>query len=116
MLTLGTTIRRLRTEANLTQEQLATRAGISTSYLSHIESDRREPRIEILRRLSAELPVWPGLLLGALVQTEMPEELHPAFEGFVEDVLRATDSTQLALPLESESNLATGTGNEMTHS
>lgn len=100
MVTLGSTVRRLRHEADLTQEQLAERIEISPSYLSHIESDRREPRIEVLRRLAQELPVWPGLLLGAVVQTEMPEELRSAFERFVGDVLRASDSTQLALPLE----------------
>lgn len=100
MVTLGSTVRRLRNQADLTQEQLAERIEISPSYLSHIESDRREPRIEVLRQLAQELPVWPGLLLGTVVQTEMPEEFHPAFERFVGDLLRASDSTQLALPLK----------------
>lgn len=106
MVTLGSTVRQLRNQADLTQEQLAERIEISPSYLSHIESDRREPRIEVLRRLAQELPVWPGLLLGAVVQTEMPEELRPAFERFVGDVLRASDSTQLALPLEGDRALS----------
>lgn len=102
MVSLGSTVRRLRNQAGLTQQQLADRVGITPSYLSHIEADRKEPRIAVLRELAQELPVWPGLLLGALVQTEMPEELRPTFEGFVEDVLKACDSTQLALPLEAE--------------
>lgn len=99
MLTLGATIRRLRAAAELTQEQLAQRADISASYLSHIETNNREPSIAVLRRLAGELPVWPGLLLGAVVQTEMPEELQPVFENFVDELSRAADSTQLALPL-----------------
>lgn len=102
MVSLGSTVRRLRNQAELTQQQLADRVGISASYLSHIEADRKEPRIEILRKLAQELPVWPGLLLGAVVQTEMPEELRPTFEGFVEDVLKASDAAQLALPLEAD--------------
>lgn len=116
MLTLGSTVRRLRHQADLTQEQLAERIEISPSYLSHIESDRREPRIDVLRRLAQELPVWPGLLLGAVVQTEMPEELRPAFERFVGDVLRASNSTQLALPLEANRAVSSPPESELTAS
>lgn len=112
MISLGSTIRRLRKEADFTQEELAGLVGITPSYLSHIEADRKEPRIEVLRRISQELPVWPGLLLGAVVQTEMPEELRPAFEGFVDEVLRASDSTQLPLPLEAGNVGASGRGGE----
>lgn len=106
MITLGSMIRHLRGEANLTQAELAELIGITPSYLSHIESDRREPRIEVIRRIAQELPVWPGLLLGAVVQTEMPEELRPAYEQFVEDVLRASAATQLALPLQADGPLS----------
>lgn len=112
MISLGSTIRRLRKQSEFTQEELAGLVGITPSYLSHIESDRKEPRIEVLRRISQELPVWPGLLLGAVVQTEMPEELRPAFEGFVDEVLRASDSTQLPLPLETEDVGGSGGGRQ----
>lgn len=106
MNSLGSTVRRLRNEASLTQEQLAERAQISASYLSHIESDRKEPSLKVLRRLAREVGVWPGFLLGAMVQTEMPEQLRPVFDRFVDDVLSTVDRTQLALPLDTETPLA----------
>lgn len=105
MKSLGSTVRRLRHEANLTQEQLADRAQISASYLSHIESDRKEPSLQVLRRLARESGVWPGLLLGAMLQTEMPRQLRPVYERFVDDVLQLVDRTQLALPLETSQPL-----------
>lgn len=100
MMTLGATIRRLREEADLTQEQLAANAGISGSYLSHIEAERREPTLQVIRRIARALSVWPGLLLGAFIQTEMPDSLTPVFQGFIDEILSATDSTQLPLPLD----------------
>ena len=102
MITLGTAVRRLRQQAGLTQAQLADRVDVSASYLSRIESDRREPALSTVRRLAQELPVWPGMLLATLVQTEMPEELEPVFDAFVEEIIRSADAAQLALPLREE--------------
>ena len=102
MITLGRTIRRLREEADLTQEELAKQAGISGSYLSHIEAERREPTLAVIRRLARSLSVWPGLLLGAFLQTEMPDSLTPLFDEFVRELLSATDMSQLPLPLEKD--------------
>lgn len=106
MNSLGSTIRWIRNEAKLTQEQLAERAAISPSYLSHIESDRKEPSLDVLRRLARAAGVWPGLLLGAMVQTEMPEQLRPLYDRFVDDVLSTVNRTQLALPLDTETPIA----------
>ena len=38
---IGRTVRRLRTERDLSQQALATRLGISASYLNLIEHDQR---------------------------------------------------------------------------
>lgn len=100
MITLGTTIRRLREESGLTQRELAKRVDVSTSHISHIESDRRDPSVEVLRRLAGGLSVWPGLLLGALLQTELPEEFDNLFAEFVERVVETRHADQLPLPLE----------------
>ena len=102
MITLGTAVRRLRQQADLTQAQLAARIDVSPSHLSRIESGRREPSLSTVRRIAQELPVWPGMLLATLVQTEMPEELEPVFDEFVEEVIRSADAAQLALPLREE--------------
>lgn len=104
MITLGSTVRRLREASGLTQQGLASRVGVSASHISHIESDRRDPSVELLRRLAEAFSVWPGLLLGALLQAELPEEFRDLFEEAVESILETRHSDQLPLPLEGESS------------
>lgn len=99
MVTLGSILRRLRDASGLTQEELASRAGISTSHLAHVEAGRREPSLAVLRRLSQTLSVWPGLLLAAFLQTEMPEGHRPVFEAWVDELLGAVNGSQLELPI-----------------
>jgi len=53
--TLGSEIRRLRTDAGETLRGFATRAGISAPHLSDIEHDRRRPSEETLSSICALL-------------------------------------------------------------
>lgn len=43
LVALGQTIRRLRREAQLTQEELASRAGLSANYVGEMERGKRNP-------------------------------------------------------------------------
>jgi transcriptional regulator with XRE-family HTH domain len=61
---LGQRMRRLRSRTGLTQAELATAAGLSTSYVSLIESGRRAPGPEAQIRLARVLQVTPAELLG----------------------------------------------------
>ena len=54
------TLRRLREERHLTQEQLAVAAEVSTSTVYHIEAGKVRPRPAILRRLARVHVVDPG--------------------------------------------------------
>ncbi len=54
------TLRRLREERHLTQEQLAAAAEVSTSTVYHIEAGKVRPRPAIVRRLARALDVSPG--------------------------------------------------------
>ena len=56
----GEKIRTLRLAQNLTQEELALKASVSTKYLSLIETDRREASIHIYRCIADALniPMW----------------------------------------------------------
>ena len=54
------TLRRLREERHLTQEQLAVAAEVSTSTVYHIEAGKVRPRPAIVRRLARVLEVDPG--------------------------------------------------------
>ncbi|MDP3406311.1 MAG: helix-turn-helix transcriptional regulator [Brevundimonas sp.] len=60
---LGKRVRYLRTEAGLSQEELAFRAGMKRSYLSDLERGTRNPTVRALGRLAQALTVHPGQLL-----------------------------------------------------
>ena len=55
MTTFATNLRRLRRKEGLTQEQLATKAGMPAAQLSHYECGRREPTLTNLRALQEAL-------------------------------------------------------------
>ncbi len=61
---IGRTIRRLRTERNLTQQALAVRLGISASYLNLIEHDQRGVTASLLIKVSETLAVDLAALSG----------------------------------------------------
>jgi transcriptional regulator with XRE-family HTH domain len=55
---LGATIRKIREERGLTQQQVAERASITQGYLALLESGEREnPSLDIVRRLARALKV-----------------------------------------------------------
>jgi transcriptional regulator with XRE-family HTH domain len=61
---LGQAIRDARREAGLTQEQLAERANLHWTYLSEIETGRKNPSVAVLRRVAAGL----GVRLSTLIE------------------------------------------------
>jgi transcriptional regulator with XRE-family HTH domain len=60
--TLAARLRRLRTAAGLSQGTLARRVGLSTSYISLLENDQRQPSMPVLHRLAAYFSVEPVFL------------------------------------------------------
>jgi transcriptional regulator with XRE-family HTH domain len=60
---LGAAIRLRREERQLTQDQLAERAGLHSSYVSFLENERRHPCWETLCALSAALEIRLSLLI-----------------------------------------------------
>jgi transcriptional regulator with XRE-family HTH domain len=54
---VGRNALRLRTTANLTQEQLAERSGFSQQYISKLEQGRRNPTVVTLYELASALGV-----------------------------------------------------------
>lgn len=63
---LGQAIRRLRTERDLSQEELGHRAEIHPTWISHIESGRTNPAWGTIRRIAAvfEVPLSEIVLLA----------------------------------------------------
>lgn len=62
---LGAKIRKLRKQQHMTQEKLAEKAEIDTSYLGQIErGERRSPSITIISKIANALNVKEGELLN----------------------------------------------------
>jgi transcriptional regulator with XRE-family HTH domain len=55
MKTLGDVIRKARTDARLTQRDLARQVGVKASHIAYIENNRRRPSLSLLRRLADAL-------------------------------------------------------------
>jgi transcriptional regulator with XRE-family HTH domain len=64
------TLLRLREAADLTQEELALRAGIHRTQVSLLEAGRRLPRFETLLRISASLGVSPRAFTDQAAHTD----------------------------------------------
>jgi transcriptional regulator with XRE-family HTH domain len=59
-------LRRLRDEADLSQEELAFRAAIHRAQVSLLEGGRRMPRVETLVKLAGSLGTTPNDLLDGI--------------------------------------------------
>ena len=73
---LGQRIRHYRQKLHLTQEQLAERAGVSASFLGHIERGSRAASLETVMQLCAALDVTPNDLLAdeaLLMELDLPD-------------------------------------------
>jgi transcriptional regulator with XRE-family HTH domain len=61
---IGHLIAKLRKQAGLTQEDLAGKAEIDRSYLSEIESGKKNISIKMLKKIAKALDVKASKLLG----------------------------------------------------
>lgn len=64
MVDFGNKLKELRTQANMTQQQLATKLGVTKSVVSYYELQERYPSPEILMRIAREFKVSTDYLLG----------------------------------------------------
>jgi transcriptional regulator with XRE-family HTH domain len=91
---IGGAIKRLRRAAGLTQRELARRLEVDATYLSHLEADRREPSLQLLRKLASQLNVPPGLLIAILMAAELPEEHRATYSSVINNLLSLAIVTQ----------------------
>jgi transcriptional regulator with XRE-family HTH domain len=71
--TLGSRVRELRTDRELTQQELADRVGCRASYISHIENGLKGATVETLAAIAGALGATLGeLFLG--VDQPVPED------------------------------------------
>lgn len=93
-LALGRQIRKYRQLANWTQEDLAERAGISASFLGHIERGSRKASLETLICIANALNVSTDHLLGDSLEKELSDIsdinlLDPGKRYLLQEVMRA---------------------------
>lgn len=67
---LGTNIKLIRTEKNLTQKKLAKQAGITHNYLSMIENNSKMPSLNLIQKLSQILETPLAMLFSELEVTK----------------------------------------------
>lgn len=78
---LGTTIKKLRKQKDMTQEIFAGMCGITQTYLSQIENNQKEPNLSILKTISEKLEVpLPIIFYLSMNEEDVPEEKRKAFE------------------------------------
>jgi transcriptional regulator with XRE-family HTH domain len=70
----GRVVRRLRKGLGLTQQELASRAEMSTIYLGTIENGKRDPSMSTILSLAAAL----GVSVPELIGPHPPPNLSPA--------------------------------------
>ncbi|OGY23834.1 MAG: hypothetical protein A2172_05370 [Candidatus Woykebacteria bacterium RBG_13_40_15] len=54
---LGRNIRKLRKLTSLTQEEVAERVGISTTYMGYIEIGQKKPSLKVINKIAEILKV-----------------------------------------------------------
>ena len=95
--TIGIRLREAREGLGLSQEAVAARARLNTSYLSQIERGKKAPSLDVLVRIAAAVNLSLGELFaddeGAVPALEMreverlldgvPEERRPALLGLI---------------------------------
>ena len=64
---------------NMNQSDLATKAGLPSTSISHFEAGSRKPSFDNLRRLAQALEVTTDFLLGLADQPEMSKSADPLF-------------------------------------
>ena len=64
MVDFGVTLKKLRLQEGLTQQQLADRLGVTKSVVSYYELQERYPSPEVLTKLASVFHVTTDFLLG----------------------------------------------------
>ena len=115
MMTFGKRLAQLRKKRGLTQQQLCELVGVHVTQLSHYETDRSQPTLEVIRKLALALDVTadelvfdpaeraPRVSNKELIKQwerieELPEEDREALKILVEGLLlrRQINSLQAA--------------------
>ena len=73
-MTIGSTLKLLRTASNLTQSSLAKDLNVTANYLSLVENGRKEPSLTLLKRFSKKLDAPLGYFLWLALEENRSQE------------------------------------------
>ena len=100
---LGSTIKICRAHRGLTQAELSKKAGISLSYLSLLECDKRDATVSTLEAIAQGLRIPLNLLLflasDAGELQGLPEEVRDQLSAIILRLLNEPMASQTKLPL-----------------
>ena len=107
-LTIGAAIRTLRTASGLNQKQLADRVSVDPTYISHLESDRREPSLALLRAIARAINVPPGLILSVALWTGLPQEAKDLYRKIIWELIETGATAQRVIVDSRDSEAESG--------
>ena len=92
---LGSTIKQLRKRQGLNQQKLADKLGVTQTYLSLLESDRKTPSINFINSLSKEFNIPSSILAYLTLRKEEItddklksfEKINPLIEELIQEIL-----------------------------
>lgn len=78
---LGATIKSLRKQKGQTQEEFASRCGITQTYLSQIEGNLKEPNLSTLKSISDQMNVpLPIIFFLSMTDDDVQPNKRKAYE------------------------------------
>lgn len=99
---IGNAIQLARNKKKLTQTELAKRAGISVSYLSMLEREKRDPPLSTLKKISSALglPIEILFFLGAEGEEfgKLDRELAGQLAYIALELLNEPDPPETSIP------------------
>ena len=81
-------MKRIRLASGLSQRELAEKLAVDPTYISHLESDRRDPSVRLLKRFAALTEVPVGSLLVIALWDELDSSERATFQPLVSSVTR----------------------------
>lgn len=79
---LGTVIKNKRKQKGLTQEEFALACGITQTYLSQIEGNKKEPNLSTIKEISKKLEIpLPILFFLSIDSEDISVEKREDFES-----------------------------------
>jgi transcriptional regulator with XRE-family HTH domain len=103
-------LRAARDKRGLNQGDLAKRAGLQASAISHFETGTRKPSFDNLRRLADALDVTTDFLLGRVKLDGLAgaDKLHRHYDRLTSDDRDVADSLMEMLAKKAESRVRKG--------